>query len=100
MIYAFSGLTAAMAGILASGDIGACDIIFGEPYMLNSVVVSVVGGTQLGGGRGGIIGTIAGSLLLFMMFSILIILGVGHAGKLVAQGLILIAAITLYIKRR
>jgi len=99
LTYVFSGLTAAIGGILASGNIGACDIAFGEPYMINAITVSVLGGTQIGGGRGNIIGTIAGTLLLFVMFSILIILGVGHVGKLIAEGLILIGALILYIKR-
>jgi len=97
--YGVCGAGAVVAGLLASGNIGATSLTLGEEYMLNSLAAVVIGGTNFGGGRGGIAGSIAGSLLLLMIFSILTMLNVGYAGRLITRGTILAGAVAFYTKR-
>ena len=97
--YGLCGFGAAGAGLIASGDIGATSLTLGDEYMLNSLAAVVIGGTNFGGGRGTVMGTIAGCLLLSMIFGILTMLNVKYAGRLITQGVILIGAVAFYIRR-
>jgi len=58
--YALSALFAASAGILLLGFTGSAYGDVGQPYLFQTVAAVVIGGTTLVGGRGGLVGTIAG----------------------------------------
>ena len=90
----------ALAGILLAGYLGTGCLIVGTGYDLNSIAAVIMGGTTFSEGRGGIIGTIGGVLVITVLFSLLTILGIAHSGKLMAQGLIIIGMVSLYTKKR
>jgi len=98
--YVISGLCSALAGVLLSGYIGTGSLTVGKDYDLNSIAAVIMGGTTFSGGRGGVIGTIGGALVITILFSLLTMLGIPHSGKLMAQGLIIIGIVSLYAKRR
>ena len=59
----------------------------------------VVGGTVLGGGRGGVVGTLLGVLLISFLNNILNYMNVSTFLQWVIQGSIIILAVSLYVKR-
>jgi len=70
-VYVISGATAGMAGVILASQFGAGQPIEGVGWELFAIASVVVGGTLLTGGRGSIGGTLAGALLLGMIFTIL-----------------------------
>ena len=63
-LYAASGLTAGLGGILALGMNGQGYVGIGDPYVLTSIAAVVLGGTSILGGLGGYAGTVPGAVLL------------------------------------
>jgi ribose transport system permease protein len=93
MVYAISGFCASIAGIITT-----CRLFVGHPtaggfIMLDSIAAVVIGGTSLMGGRGGVIGTVAGVVLLAMVANLLNLLGVSPFNQQVAKGAIIILAV-------
>ncbi len=98
--HALSGLFAAAGGLILSGLIGVGSIGLGADYVLSSVAAVILGGAVFGGGAGGAFGTVMGAALLVMMLNLLTVFGVGEAGKLIVQGLVIAAAAILYQRNR
>jgi ribose transport system permease protein len=98
--YVISGVCSALAGVLLAGYIGTGSLTVGRGYDLNSIAAVIMGGTTFSGGRGGVVGTVGGALVITILFSLLTMLGIPHSGKLMAQGLIIIGIVSLYAKRR
>jgi ribose transport system permease protein len=70
-VYLISGLTAGMAGVILAAQFGAGQPIEGVGWELFAIASVVVGGTLLTGGQGSVGGTLAGALLLGIIFTIL-----------------------------
>jgi ribose transport system permease protein len=70
-VYVISGLTAGLAGVILAAQFGAGQPIEGIGWELFAIASVVVGGTLLTGGQGSIGGTLAGALLLGLIFTIL-----------------------------
>jgi ribose transport system permease protein len=98
--YALSGVGAALAAIYFVARTGTGDPLVGEPLTLVSITPVVVGGTILGGGRGGVLGTLLGVFLLATLNNLLNYLGVSTFLQWVVQGLIIITAVSLHVERR
>jgi ribose transport system permease protein len=67
-------------------------------HTLSAIAAVVIGGTIFTGARGGVERTIFGVLVLKILFSILTMMGIGGAGKLLAQGLVVIVIVGIYVK--
>jgi len=76
------------------------DPLIGAPYMLDSLVPVLVGGTLLSGGRGGLVGTFAGVLILTVLGNSLNLLEVSGYWQWVVQGAIIIIAVAFFVKQR
>jgi ribose transport system permease protein len=98
--YALSGCCAALAAIYYVARTGTGDPLVGEPLTLASITPVVVGGTILGGGRGGMLGTLLGVFLLSTLNNLLNYLGVSTFLQWVVQGLIIIAAVSVHVERK
>jgi ribose transport system permease protein len=68
-------------------------------YDLNSIAVTVIGGTALSGGKGGVWGTLAGVLIFGVLSTAFNQLGVNPYLKIVFQGLIIVLAVASYTVR-
>lgn len=68
-------------------------------YDLESIAAVVLGGTVLAGGRGGVVGTLGGVLVLAVLDSVFNQLGVDPFFKNVVRGVVIIAAVALYARR-
>ena len=98
-VFVISALSAVTAGIMLGG-FGGVSIDVGLGLELQAIAACVVGGVQLMGGRGTIIGAVAGALTLTALFTLLTLLGLPQPLKETAQGLILIAAVAFGAWRR
>jgi ribose transport system permease protein len=91
--YVVAGLYYGAAGAFISAQTGSADPLIGKPMLLPIFAAVVIGGTLLGGGRGGAIGSVCGAYILTIVVSILLILNVSAYYSSVAEGLILILAV-------
>lgn len=94
--YAASACFAALAGVLLLGFTGSAYGDVGQPYLFQTIAAVVVGGTTLVGGRGGLLGTIAGALVLTEINTLLIGMGLTPPVVEAALGLVIIALVSLY----
>jgi len=94
--YMLSGICSALVGILLSGFSGQAFLEMGDPYLLPSIAVVVVGGTLITGGRGHYIGMFGGALLLTALSTLLSASLISDAVRdIVYGGVVLIAVVAL-----
>ncbi|WP_328946296.1 ABC transporter permease [Streptomyces sp. NBC_00250] len=95
-------LFAGVAGLLLAARLGAGAPTVGTDggYDLESIAAVVLGGTALAGGRGGVAGTVGGVLLLAVLDSVFNQLEVNSFAKDVVRGIVLVAALAIYARRR
>ena len=72
----------------------------GVNYTLASITPVILGGTALSGGKGGVIGTLLGAYLISLVNNLLNFMDVSKHYQLVAQALIIILAVSVYVNRR
>ncbi len=96
-----SSLTAVLAGLFIVSRLGAGTPWVGPDgiYDLESVATTVIGGTALSGGRGGVFGTLAGVLIFGVIDTVFNQLGVDTYLKMVLRGAIIILAVASYSVR-
>jgi ribose transport system permease protein len=94
-VYAISGLCAAVAGLMTASRLSVGDPTAGNLVELDAIAAVVIGGTSLMGGVGGMLGTVAGALLLAMLANVLNLVGVSPFYQLIAKGAVIIAAVVL-----
>lgn len=93
--YALSGFFAGVAGLLLLGMNRQGSVGIGEPYLLGSIAAVVLGGTSILGGRGGYLGTIAGSLLLITLTALITVVNIQPGWRSILFGaLILVLLLT------
>lgn len=95
-VYAISGTCAALAGLFLSSRIRSGDALIGTSFGLDSITAVVLGGTSLFGGRGSIIGTVAGVFIIASLSNIMNLVGVSTYYQYIFKGGILIVAVALY----
>lgn len=96
--YAASGLFGALAGIALLARSGVSSSLSGQGLEFQVLAAVVLGGTTFEGGRGGILGTVAGVLVLVIAFNLVNISGLRYHMQLVVMGAIIILASAIYGK--
>jgi len=91
--YALSGVLAALGGLVLGARSGNADNVMGNGYELSAIAAVVIGGTSFAGGRGGVMGTVGGVLMMTVLQNLLNILGVSPHAYLIAMGIVIIAAV-------
>jgi ribose transport system permease protein len=92
-VYVIAGGCYGLAGTFISAQTGSGDPLVGNPMLLEVFAAIVVGGTRLGGGRGGVFGAMIGAYILMLVVNILLVLNVSAYYSTVAEGGILILAV-------
>jgi ribose transport system permease protein len=100
LAFVLSGLSAAVTGLYMASRMGSGDPNIGPGFELDSITAVVVGGTMLGGGRGGLAGTLGGVLLVATLSNLLNLMNVENWYQQVIKGLILLIAVAAYWKRK
>ncbi|KQS71406.1 ABC transporter permease [Rhizobium sp. Leaf371] len=98
-VLVMSSTAAAFAGMLYAGRLQSGRFQLGEGDELSVIAAAVLGGTSLFGGKGTIIGTIVGALMIGMINNGLILMGLEFSQQLIARGGIIILAVALSQKR-
>lgn len=98
--YTASGFLAALTGAYFVSRTGVGDPRVGDPMTLASITPVIVGGTLLGGGRGGVLGTLLGVFLISFLNNLLNYMNVSTFVQWVIQGLIILAAVSISVDRR
>jgi ribose/xylose/arabinose/galactoside ABC-type transport system permease subunit len=91
--FALSGLSAAVAGLILAGRLGTGYPLAGAGLELDAIVAVVLGGTALSGGRGSVVRSVIGVLVLSITSNLLNLLEISAFVQMVFKGLIVIAAI-------
>lgn len=97
--YMICSFTAVLTGLFLVSRMGMGDPWTGERYMIDSLVPVLIGGTVLGGGRGGLIGTFAGILILSVLSNVFNLLNVSAYWQWVIEGIIIAVAVAFYAKK-
>lgn len=98
-VLVISSVAAALAGMLYAGRLQSGRFQLGEGDELSVIAAAVLGGTSLFGGRGTVIGTIVGALMIGLINNGLILMGLEFSQQLIARGGIIILAVALSQKR-
>jgi ribose transport system permease protein len=96
MLYMLSGLFSALAGIMLVGFGGQAALGTGDPYLFQSIAAVVIGGVYILGGRGHYIGTLAGSISLVALISVLMAMNMPEYGRSIIYGVIILVLLLLY----
>jgi ribose/xylose/arabinose/galactoside ABC-type transport system permease subunit len=90
--YVACSVLALVAGLVLSGYIGYVDQRLGTDFNVNSIAAAIVGGTTFSGGRGGLLGTATGAILLSILLDLVVVAGIPINWQLAVQGLVLVVA--------
>jgi ribose transport system permease protein len=93
--YGISGGLAAVAGLILVGRLGAADPTLGNLWELDAIAAAAIGGASLMGGKGSIVGTLLGAIILGSLRNGLTLLNVQAFYQLFATGLIILAAMLI-----
>jgi ribose transport system permease protein len=94
-VYTLGGGLAGVAGLMLAARLDAADPKAGVGYELDSIAAVVIGGTSLAGGRGSVLGTVLGCLIIGVLNNGLVLLGVSPDWQLVIKGAVIIAAVAV-----
>ncbi len=98
-VYMLSGLVTAIAAVTQLSRLGGMDVASaGSGYEMDAIAAVVVGGTAMSGGRGSIVGTLLGVLIIGLMNNLLILLGVDSFLTDAFKGVIVVAAVLMQRK--
>jgi ribose transport system permease protein len=100
LIYTVSGLFTGIAGIMISARLGSAQPGTGMGYELQAIAAVVIGGTSLTGGRGSIVGTIIGALIISVLNNGLRIMSIPQEWQNVILGLVILAAVYADMARK
>ena len=93
--YVLCGLLSAVAALILTARLNSATVVAGETYELEAIAAVVIGGTSLSGGRGSIIGTVFGCLIIGVLANGLVLLGVREELQLVVKGGVILLAVAI-----
>lgn len=98
MAFALMGLIVALTGFMQTAYGGATTSTVGSLMELDAIAACVIGGTSLKGGRGSVLGTLFGALIMASLLNGMTLLAVSPEMKFVARGIVLTLAVWLDVK--
>ncbi|MBR5270221.1 MAG: ribose ABC transporter permease [Anaerotignum sp.] len=99
IVYAISGFMAALAGLIMISRVDSAQSILGDGYELDAIAAVALGGTSMSGGRGKIMGTFAGVLIIAVLNNGMNIMGINTYYQSVVKALVILIAVLADRKR-
>ncbi len=93
IVYSLCGLLAALAGIIEVARLSSAQPTAGTGYELDAIAAVVLGGTSLSGGKGRILGTLVGALILGFLNNGLNLLGVSSYYQMIVKAVVILLAV-------
>jgi ribose transport system permease protein len=100
LIYTLAGLFVGIAGVLSASRLSSAQPTGGMGLELEAIAAVVIGGTSLQGGKGSIIGTVIGALIMAVLTNGLRIISVPQEWQSVAVGVVILVAVYVDMLRR
>jgi Ribose/xylose/arabinose/galactoside ABC-type transport systems, permease components len=98
--YMFSGVCAALTGMLITGFTTQSYLAMGDEYLLPSIAAVVIGGTSIVGGRGHYLGTLGGAIFLSLLGAILLAFSFTDGARQILFGVVVLVAVVASANRR
>ncbi len=95
IVYSIAGTCAAVGGIIVTSRLDSAQPNAGASFELDSIAAVVIGGTSLSGGRGTIMGTVQGALIIGILNNGLVLLNVSPFWQQVVKGLVILLAVIM-----
>lgn len=99
-VYAICGLLSALAGIIVTSRLSSAQPTAGMGYELDAIAAVVLGGTSLMGGKGKIMGTLIGALIIGFLNNALNLLDVSSYYQMIAKAIVILAAVLVDNKNK
>jgi ribose transport system permease protein len=93
LIYTLAGLFIGLAGVMISARLGSAQPATGQGYELQAIAAVVIGGTSLAGGKGSIVGTLIGALIISVLNNGLQIMSIPQEWQNVILGIVILIAV-------
>ncbi len=100
LIYSVAGMFTGVAGIMISARLGSAQPATGQGYELQAIAAVVIGGTSLTGGKGSILGTIIGALIISVLNNGLSIMSIPQEWQNVILGIVILGAVVSDMARK
>lgn len=95
IIYTISGIMASVSGLIITSRLSSAQPTAGTSYEMDAIAAVVLGGTSLSGGKGRILGTLIGALIIGVLNNGLNIIGVSAFWQQVVKGVVILIAVLL-----
>ncbi|OGW15584.1 MAG: hypothetical protein A3G93_14340 [Nitrospinae bacterium RIFCSPLOWO2_12_FULL_45_22] len=95
LVYILCGGLTALSGIILASKMGVGDPKVGVLYELDAIAAVVIGGTTLMGGRGSMLGTFIGAMIIQVLYNGLNLVGVSSFLQKVIIGIVILAAVLI-----
>ncbi len=99
-VYAICGLLAALAGLIVTSRLSSAQPTAGMGYELDAIAAVVLGGTSLAGGKGRIMGTLVGALIIGFLNNALNLLDVSSYYQMIAKAVVILLAVLVDNKNK
>jgi ribose transport system permease protein len=95
IVYSIAGALAAVGGLIVTSRLDSAQPNAGFSYELDAIAAVVIGGTSLSGGRGTILGTVLGAIIIGVLNNGLVLLDVSPFWQQVVKGVVILLAVVI-----
>lgn len=95
VVYSLAGMLAAIGGLIVTSRLDSAQPNAGMSYELDAIAAVVIGGTSLSGGKGTILGTVLGAIIIGVLNNGLVLLDVSPFWQQVVKGLVILLAVVI-----
>lgn len=97
-VFVISGFLAALAGVLYAGRLQGARYTLGENDLMVVIAAVIIGGTSLFGGKGRVVGSVIGALIMGMINNGLVLMALSVDHQLIVRGIIIIISVIIMMK--
>jgi len=99
LVFMWSGFCVGLAGVVGLARSGRGDLLIGKGNLFTAITAVVLGGTILSGGKGGVVNTLLGALIVTVIQNGLILIGVNPYIQSAIQGIIIVVGVAFSVAR-